>query len=175
MAAAFRKAFQVDLHEYNRLYPLAVRDLLAGRIWEETGYLNTKAVIRNNLPHPSVALYPLDPDYPQQFHLAVPLEFQLRQLHLLSKNPGSFRRQIRKQAAELPLEDPALIWRKTRVKMTGAERQFFLAYNAELVAKIQQSTTPAPALFLIEAGRLGGGKGVLRGLKRVGWVTYPAK
>ncbi len=171
LTAIFRKAFQTDIQAHNRQYPLAVRDSLASRIMEENGHQNTAAVVRENLPAGSAVLQPLDPDYADRFYASIPLDFQLRQLRLLGKNPARFRQKINKKIGEMLLEDPVLIWRKTRVKLTGAERKSFLAYNTILTGRIQELTTPSPAFFLIEASRLGGGKGVLRGLKRAGWVV----
>lgn len=171
ISAILKKTFQVDLETLNHFYPLAVRERLINQIGAQANLTS----LRDRLPQILPGAEPVFHSPEDSGYDAIPIPFQLRQLRILASNPARFRLKVEKDLLERNLDDPALIRRNTRERLTGAERKYQSARNAGAADRIIAETRETPGLFLVDAAGLAGGKGILHRLRAAGLQVLPIR
>lgn len=170
------KSFQLDLDYFKKLQPLFINNLIGEQLLSKDQNEALDSYLWNFAKAEDKVLLGIETWQEQLKTLEkLTLEYQIKGLIGIGKNTKKYRRAMQKSVRDYVSGDFQKLFQSAK-KGAGDKRKILLYNRNEIMANRIEIFTQKQTLFAaIGAGHLGGGKGVLRLLKKKGFVLKPVK
>jgi len=168
------KSFHVDLDYFARLQPLFINNAINDQVLPDNKKLAMDAYLWNFAKQENKQLLGIETWEEQLETLAkLTIEYQLKGLLDLGRKPENYRKTIQKSIKDYLDGDFDKLYQSAK-KSCGKKRKVLLFNRNKVMAKRIFDYSEQSSLFAaIGAGHLGGGKGVLRLLKKMDLSVKP--
>ena len=170
------KSFQIDLDYFKKLQPLFINNLIGEQLLSKDQDEALDSYLWNFAKAENKILLGIETWQEQLKTLEkLTLEYQIKGLIGIGKNTKKYRRALQKSVRDYVSGDFQKLFQGAK-KGAGDKRKVLLYSRNEIMANRIADFTQEQTLFAaIGAGHLGGGKGVLRLLKKKGFILKPVK
>lgn len=169
-----RKSFSIDLDQLKDILPLFIINMLTEKILVSTSTIPLDTFLWQYAENTHRDLRGVETFAEQLITLAkIPIDYQVKNLISIGKNPKQFRRQINGLIYQYVNGDIHSLFKKSK-KSLGKQRKLLLYDRNKLMAKrIHLLVQDQTSFVAIGAAHLSGKKGVLRLLKSRGFKLKP--
>lgn len=173
MKKLFKKSFNIDLDPMKNLFPILISNRIAESILESERQIPLDSFLWKKAKEKGLILKGMEKLVDQLSVMNnISMEYQLKQLVDIRRNPKSYRRKIIKLLELYQQEKIHKIYQLTK-KSLGKFRDLMLYSRNENMAKVIIGNSSVPSLYVMGAAHLGGHFGVLALLKREGIKVHP--
>lgn len=168
------KAFEVDIHHFGHFTPIALTEIITGKVLAEDHPLFLDAFLWEYASEKGKDTSGIE-TREEQFALLkrIPLEDQIKTLRDIGRNTARFRAMLHKMAEVYQKGDLINLYHLSR-KSAGSLRKWMLFDRNRIMAeRIAQKIRGQSVFCGVGAAHLWGGKGVLRLLKQRGILVEP--
>jgi uncharacterized protein len=173
---ALFKIAGIDLSHLNTSQPILIANLLAGRMLAEEMPLSLDETLWQYARQKDKAVLGVE-TYAEQIAImqSIPLEYQVKNLMGIVKNTKAYRREIKRMTKYYKEANIQQLFRAVKKSSKGLRK--LLVYNRNLIMaeRIAEMVKEQTICVAIGAGHLAGAKGVLRLLKKAGFVVSPVR
>ena len=171
---AILKSFQIDLNLFKKLRPIFINNFLNEQLLSTDRKQPLDGYLWNYAKSADKILLGIETWQEQVATLEhITLEYQIKGLLEIGKNPKKIRRAIQKSVKDYVAGDFQKLYQAAR-KGSGDKRKILLYSRNEIMARRIAHFSDQHSIFAaIGAGHLGGAKGVLRLLKKQGFSVQP--
>ncbi|MFT6334802.1 MAG: hypothetical protein ACI86M_002786 [Saprospiraceae bacterium] len=170
------KAFDIDIDEIAHYKPLVISNMIAESITTKNYDVSLDHFLWEYAQAIGMEMKGLE-SANDQFEImkSIPMESQLKGLKSCVKNVSSFRSKVLKMS-ELYAEGELTELYKSAKKSMGELRKLMIYdRNARMTERLVEITSNGATFAAVGAAHLGGTKGMLRGLKKAGFIINPIK
>lgn len=170
------KSFQIDLDLFKRLQPLFINNLIGERLLSKDQEHALDSYLWDFAKSENKILLGIETWQEQLATLNnLTLDYQIKGLMDIGKSTKKYRRALNKSVQDYVKGDFQKLYQAAK-KGAGTKRKVLLYNRNEIMADRIADFTERHTIFAaVGAGHLGGGKGVLRLLKKRGLVVKPVK
>lgn len=170
------KSFKIDLDYFKRLQPLFINNLIGEQLLSKDQDEALDSHLWNFAKGENKILLGIETWQEQLKTLEnLSLDYQIKGLIDIGKNTKKYRRAMQKSVRDYVAGDFQKLFQGAK-KGAGDKRKILLYSRNEIMAnRIAEFAEQHTIFAAIGAGHLGGGKGVLRLLKKKGFILKPIK
>jgi uncharacterized protein len=164
------KTVKVPISALKRSHPLSISSLLSGANLGEQMPLTLDQELSNAAENVNLEMTGVE-TFAEQLAVftALPLDESFKNLAWLVKNFRRSNAQTEKMVDLYALGDVQKLYKSARRSARGLREVLIFERNARMTARIAHFSLEKSTFSAIGAGHLGGAKGVLRGLKKLGF------
>ena len=157
------RSFDVDLNVIGILKPLIITNMIAEVVLGKTGCIGLDQYLYNYAAEAEKDLGGVEKVSEQgDIMNRIPLDYQIKALRSIAKNPKSFRRNVLKMNELYRKGDLRRLHKKAKRSLGKMRKPLLYDRNIIMAQRIRHMITEQSSFIAIGAGHLSGGKGVLR-------------
>jgi len=166
---ALLKSFDIDLDVIGTLKPLIITNMIAEVVLGKTGCIGLDQYLYNYAKEVQKELGGVEKVSEQgEIMNRIPIDYQIKALRGIGKNPKSFRRNVLKMNDLYRRGDLARLHHKAKRSLGKMRKPLLHDRNIIMAERITKMISERSSFIAIGAGHLAGGKGVLRLLSQAG-------
>jgi len=163
------KSFDIDLNVIGTLKPLIITNMVAEVVLGKTGCIGLDQYLYNYASEADKELGGVEKVSEQgEIMDQIPLDYQIKALRGIAKNPKTFRRSILSMNQLYRQGNLKQLHKKAKRSLGKMRKTLLYDRNEIMAERIAKKISEQSSFIAIGAGHLSGGKGVLRLLKKSG-------
>ena len=163
------RSFDIDLNVIGTLKPLIITNMIAEVVLGKTGCIGLDQYLYNYAAEAEKELGGVEKVSEQgDIMNLIPLDYQIKALRSIAKNPKSFRRNVLSMNDLYRQGDLRRLHKKAKRSLGKMRKPLLYDRNKIMTKRIKHMISEKSSFIAIGAGHLSGGKGVLRLLKQSG-------
>ena len=169
-----KKAFQVDLRNFNRFPPLIITQVVSESVMRSVGIISV-----DNYLWQMAGLGGLErggvESYQEQYEIMmrIPIELQVSGLKSIAGNVNKFRKEVLSSIDLYYRQDIRRLYLKSKKQLGGLRKLLLYSRNQKMTQRIDQMCTSQSNFVVVGAAHLDGKYGILRLLKQNGLKVEP--
>ncbi|MFK7806709.1 MAG: TraB/GumN family protein [Saprospiraceae bacterium] len=170
----FQKVTGMDLELFNSSQPILVANLMAGKMLSEEMPHSLDETLWQYAREQEKLVLGVE-TYSEQISilLKIPLDYQVKNLMSIVKNLSAYKKGIKKMTKLYKKADIQQLYKSVKKSSKGMRKLLLYNRNEIMAERIAEMATEQSICVAIGAGHLGGSKGVLRLLKKRGFIVRP--
>lgn len=168
------RSFRIDLDNYRLFLPFLISNIIAESLLQQDHQEPLDHILWEFAAREGLKMGGLESFNEQQSVMRkIPMDYQIRSLKDLARNPSKFRKNLLSLVDNYIQEDIRMLYKQSRKSMGALRKLMLWDRNKNMADRIFQTLEKGPNFYAIGAAHLAGQKGVLNLLKQQGARISP--